>query len=394
MNTVTALNTSVPVLLLGGKENSLSVTRHLGKLGIPVRVSGPKNCWGLYSRHCTEAIHIPEGLRAPDFWTKLLLGNDGRLNGHILWALSDDAIEFVNANRDRLKPRYKLDDSNPDLQRAFLDKIRTLELAAAAGVDGPKYWRVETEEQLAGMMAQATFPVMVKGIESHKFTRVFKRKLFIIDESRDELASRIRDCWDLGVGVFVVEMIPGPDSLLSSYYTFRKADGGRLFDFTKSVIRRWPVNRGNACYHRTGWYPETAEAGIRFFDSAGLRGLGNIEFKRDPRDGKLKIIEVNARFTAAQELVRRAGVPIDLVIYCHLTNQPIPEAKQSAKEFRLWYPLRDFLAYLELRKRGELSFFAWLKSVATTRHVSPLFSLSDPLPVLGAALALVHRVFT
>jgi predicted ATP-grasp superfamily ATP-dependent carboligase len=153
------------------------------------------------------------------------------------------------------------------------------------------------------------------------------------------------------------------------------------------------VNRGNACYHRTGWQPETAEAGIRFFESTGLLGLGNIEFKRDPRDGKLKIIEVNARFTAAQELVRRAGVPIDLAVYCHLTRQPLPPLRQSNKELRLWYPFRDFLAFLELRSRGELSLFSWLRSVATTRNVSPLLSLADPLPVLGAAFALVHRLF-
>ena len=178
---------------------------------------------------------------------------------------------------------------------------------------------------------------------------------------------------------------------LTSYYTYRAPDGGKLFEFTKSIIRRWPVNRGNACYHRTGWLPETAAAGVKFFDAVGLKGLGNIEFKSDPRDGKLKIIEVNARFTAAQELVRRAGLPIDLIIYCHLTGQPIPAFRLTPKELRLWYPLRDFLGFLELRKRGELSFWGWLKSVTTTAHVFPLVSLSDPLPVLGAGLAILQR---
>ncbi len=101
---------------------------------------------------------------------------------------------------------------------------------------------------------------------------------------------------------------------------------------------------------------------------------------------------MNARFTAAQELVRRAGVPIDLMIYCHLTKQPVPVPQETHRELRLWYPLRDFLSYLDLRRRGELSLWGWLKSVATTRHVFPLMSLSDPLPVAAAAFAILHKL--
>ena len=388
------LDKSTPVLLLGGKENALSITRHLGGLGIKVRVSGPSNCWALHSRFCAEAMPVPRGQRQQDYWHALLLGNDGRLNGHIVWALSDDAIEFVNSNRETLAARYILDESDVSLQRDFLDKMKTLELAAQAGVDAPRYWRIGGGNDVESLRGQITFPAMVKPIQSHKFTRVFGQKLFIVDNSFDELVAQARKAQDHGIAIFVVEMIPGPDALLSSYYTYCTRDGRRLLDFTKSVIRRWPVNRGNACYHKTGWLPETAAAGRKFFEGAGLLGLGNIEFKRDLRDGKLKVIEVNARFTAAQELLRRAGVPIDLIIYCHLTGQEAPMSKHTEKELRLWYPVRDFLGFIELWKRGELSFWGWLKSVARPGHVFPLASLTDPLPMFGAGLALAQRIFS
>ena len=386
------MNVTTPVLLLGGKENALSIARHLGRLGVEVRVSGATNCWALYSRFCVEAFHTPRGEAQQDYWLKLLLGNDGRLNGHIVWALSDEAIEFINANRDELAGRYILDDCDANLQRAFLDKRETLGLAEQAGVDAPRHWQVENDADLAAMRETVAFPVAVKPIQSHKFTRVFGKKLFIVENSLADLEAHVRQAWDHGIEVFVTEMIPGPDSALSSYYTYRTADGRRLFDFTKSVIRRWPVNRGNACYHKTGWLPETAAAGRKFFDAMGLRGLGNIEFKRDPRDGKLKVIEVNARFTAAQELLRRAGHPIDLMIYCHLTNQPVPLPKPAQKTLYLWYPLRDFLGFLELRRRGELGFGGWLKSVAKVGHVFPLVSLVDPVPMFGAAFAIAQRL--
>jgi D-aspartate ligase len=386
------LDVKTPVLLLGGKENALSVTRHLGRLGVPVRASGPRNCWALHSRFCAEALPVPNSMKQQEYWESLLLGNDGRLNGHIIWAMSDDAIEFLNRNRPRLAARYVLDDCDTDLQRQFLDKMKTLELARQAGVAAPQHWKVQNEADLAALRGQIKFPAVVKPIQSHAFTKVFGKKLFIVEDSFDELAALVRKAWAHRLDIFIAEMVPGPDSLLSSYYTYRTQDGSHLFDFTKSVIRRWPVNRGNACYHKTGWLPETAEAGAKFFDSVGLRGLGNIEFKRDTRDGKLKVIEVNARFTAAQELVRRSGIPIDLIIYCRLTKQPLPAFTRSDKELRMWYPLRDFLGFAELWRRGELSLLGWIKSVATTCHVFPLFSLSDPLPVVGAVVALAQRL--
>jgi D-aspartate ligase len=386
------LDAKTPVLILGGKENALSVTRHLGRLGITMRVSGPKSCWGLYSRYCTQAIPVPKGETQISFWKRLLLGNDRKLDGHIVLAMSDDAIEFVNTNRSSLRMRYLLDDSDAGLQRDFLDKLRTLELAEAAGVDAPRHWTLANEKDLAAIRGTVIFPVLVKPMQSHKFSKVFRQKLFVIKDSFDELCDKVKLAWQHGIDVFAVEMIPGPDSQLSSYYTYRLGNGTKLFQFTKSIIRRWPVNRGNACYHKTGWLPETAVAGEKFFDAVGLLGLGNIEFKRDPRDGKLKVIEVNARFTAAQELVRRAGVPIDLMIYCHLTRQQVPAATQGTKELRYWYPLRDFLAFLELRKRGELGLLGWLKSIATTAHVFPLVSLTDPMPMLGAGRAILQRL--
>lgn len=383
---------STPVLLLGGKENALSVTRHLGRLGVRVAVSGPQSCWALWSRYCAEAVPVPKGKKQQEFWGELLLGNSGRFNGHVVLAMSDDAIEFLNANRSRLTARYILDDADRALQRAFLDKIATLEIARAAGLDTPSFWKVETEEQLAALEGAVTFPVMVKPIQSHSFIKAFKAKLFIVESGMDELKTQVRRAWAKNVGVFVVEMIPGPDSELSSYYTYRTEEGRRLFDFTKSIIRRWPVNRGNACYHKTGWLPETAAAGIRIFEHAGLRGLGNIEFKRDRRDGKLKVIEVNARFTAAQELIRRAGYPIDLLVYCHLTKQPLPEIRPAQHELRLWYPVRDFLGFVELWRRGELSLWGWLRSITAVAPVLPLASLADPLPAYGALTAVAQRL--
>jgi predicted ATP-grasp superfamily ATP-dependent carboligase len=387
------IDTSTPVLVLGGKENSLSLVRHLGRCGITVRASGPSNCWGMYSRYCQESFPIPRGQSASLFWKNLLLSHDEeRLHYHIIFACSDEAIEFIAEHRTELEQRYLLDEAVPELQRALLDKKRTLELANAVGVCTPKFWMIKNDQDVEKIYGKAMFPLMVKPVHSHKFTRVFGRKLFIIEKDFDELVEKVRLAHEHNLEVMIVEMIPGPDDLLCSYYTYVDKNGNNLFHYTKRILRRFPVNRGNACYHITEWLPDTAELGRKFFDGIEFRGMGNIEFKRDTRDGKLKVIEVNARFTAAQELIVRSGAPIDLILYCHLTGQSLPEFKDYEQFLRYWYPFWDFMAFLDLWKHGELSFSGWVKSVLPYQHVLPNWNLWDPMPFFGAVAVNLQRL--
>jgi predicted ATP-grasp superfamily ATP-dependent carboligase len=227
---------------------------------------------------------------------------------------------------------------------------------------------------------------MVKPIHSHKFNRVFGRKLFIVESGFDEVAEKIRLSHEHGVEVMVVEMIPGPDNLLVSYNTYIDSAGNSLYHFTKRVIRRFPVNRGGACYHITEWLPEVAELGRKFFKGIGFKGIGNVEFKRDLRDGRLKIIESNARFVAAHELFVRSGAPCDLLVYCHLTKQPLPDLRNYKQFMRMWYPAQDFCAYCQLQARGELSFGGWLGSIMHPQ-VYPVLSLSDPKPAITVLIS-------
>jgi predicted ATP-grasp superfamily ATP-dependent carboligase len=336
---------------------------------------------------------MPRGEEPGQFWHSLLLAPDRHdLDGHILFPCTDEALEFIGQHREELQRRYIIENTVPALQRDALDKKRTLELARSVGVPAPGFWSIEKVEDLDAIRDQVRFPVMVKPIHSHKFQRVFHSKLFIVEDGFEELAAKVRLAREKGIEVMVVEMIPGADDLLSSYYTYIDDAGRKLFHYTKRVLRRYPVNRGMGCYHITEWLPETADLGQKFFDGIGWRALACIEFKRDTRDGELKVIEVNSRFTAAHELVVRSGAPIDLIVYCALTGQPGPRYDDYDQHLRLWHPVRDFQAFRELNRRGELSFLGWLKSVLFHRKVLPFWSMSDPLPSLAVARWWLARV--
>ena len=167
----------------------------------------------------------------------------------------------------------------------------------------------------------------------------------------------------------VTEMIPGPDHLQSSYFTYMTKNGEELFEYTHNIIRRYPKNSGGGGLHIAKWMPETAKMGKQFFKGIGYQGMGHIEFKQDLRDGKLKIIECNPRFSAAQATVVNSGVDMAYLIYCHLASIETPPFKGYTNGARRWSVMQDCFAYLELRRLGEITFFDWVKSIIGTPFV-------------------------
>ncbi len=375
-------STTPPVLILDGSHNALSITRSLGRRGIPVYNSLEAHKHALFSRYCTQSFPFSNRETVQEFWQELLFSQRGEhLHGSVIFPCGDDGIEFVAHHRQVLKQHFILDDSVPDIQLAMLDKKKTLLMARSLNVPIPNFWEIENLDDLEEIASEIRFPAIIKPIHSHLFQKLVASKKYFHADNFDELRTSLQNAFDLNLQVMICELVPGPDDLLGSYYTYLDAEGHPLFHFTKKVLRRYPKNEGLGSYHRTDWDEEIAELGLRFFQGINFRGLGNIEFKRDLRDGQLKVIEVNPRFTAAQELLVQAGMDAAVIIYNHLVGLPVPKITSYNQNLRFWFPVRDFYAYLELHEKHEITFWEWIKSLMH-RQVLPYFQWSDPLPTI------------
>jgi predicted ATP-grasp superfamily ATP-dependent carboligase len=365
--------------------NALSVARCLGRAGVKVYAINEPDSHVRWSRHCHECISFPWSHDAAGQWARFLLGPESdHLRGAVLLATCDDAIELIIRHRDELSRKFLLDQSNPEAQAQMLDKLTTYQQARAGGVPMPGFWTAERPEALLELRKDLVFPLIIKPLLSHVFKPRFGKK-YVLCRDFDELEAVYQKIADTGIATMLVEHIPGPDDRLCSYYTYLDEQSQPLFDFTKRIIRRFPVGEGTGCYHVTDWNPEVREVSLRLFQHVKLRGLANAEFKRDDRDGKLKLIECNARFTAANCLVAASGLNLPVFVYNRLVGLPAPATDRYRRGKRLWYPYDDYLAYRELRRRGEMSLWGWLKSLCH-RKMLPFFAWSDPVPSLAAGL--------
>lgn len=375
------LNTDTAVLILGGRENALAIVRSLSKKGITVNISAAQNAHSLRSKYGALKFPVPSTSTQADYWEALLITKRNKyLSNNIIFACNDDAIEFLYQHREKLKEHYILDDFNTKLHRQLLDKKSTLNLAKKVGIGIPAFWEVKSIDDIHALEKSFIYPVILKPTYSHHFQRAFQGKKFLDAQNFDELVIQSKHIFAKNIEFMICEKIPGPDSLLSSYYTYHTADHTPLFHFTKRIIRRFPMNHGGAVYHQAKWLPKTAELGQRFFQSINFTGNGNIEFKKDPRDGQYKIIETNTRFTAGHPLLVANNMDIALSIYCHLSQQTIPTLQQRNSLY-YWYPVQDYMAYKELRLKGLINLTQWIKSLQTSK-VCPFFMWDDPMPAL------------
>ena len=372
-----------PVILLGGTANALSVAWTLRRRGISVHALASPTAPIRYSRY-SRWIPVCGNGDPQRTWIDWLMGDGGApFEGAVLLPCGDDGVELTARNRTRLATRFRLIEGNDEILLAMLDKGSTYALAARLGVPAPAACPARTLAEALAAADRVGYPFALKPRYSHRLQRFFNTKLFVIT-SREQLCSVFEQVQAHGLEVLVTEIIPGGDDRLCSYYTYLDDRLEPLFHFTKRKLRQHPNGFGTGSYHISDWNPEVANLGLRFFRGVGLSGFGNVEFKRDPRDNELKLIECNPRFTLLHEMVQICGIDLSLLVYNRLTDQPLPTVGEYRRGVRFLLVCDDFYAFRDAHRRGELSWTQWLRSLLHRQHFL-YFRWSDPWPAMVLA---------
>jgi predicted ATP-grasp superfamily ATP-dependent carboligase len=281
---------------------------------------------------------------------------------------------------------------------AMLDKAETSNIADKIGIPAPKTWCINSEGEIEGIMSSLPYPCALKPRFSHEYKgRNFLKKLFIV-KNQDELLSEFKSLLELGKkynfrsDLIVTELIPGVgENQFQSYYSYLDENGIPLMQFTKRKLRQYPIYSGYGTYQTIGdWNPQVAELGLKFMQGAGYLGLGAVEFKLDPRDGILKLMECNTRLTNATELIIRSGFDIALFVYNRLVGRELPPYENYRKGATLIRPVRDFLSFWEAHRKNKVTWKSYLKSIAR-KHCYEVFSWKDPLPWLLMGFRYIKR---
>jgi len=377
-----------PAVLLGGAVNAVSAARSLGSRGIRVRSLAESQALQpvRWSRFISEHVMFPGG-NLHTWWRDWL---ERRSDGSVVLPTSDHGLEFIARNRSFLESLgYRPVEANDDLVLALLDKGQTYRVAMDAGVEAPKAVRIQGVQDLTSH--KIGYPCAIKPVEAHRAPPGFRDRKVVVAHDQPALEAAVRAMCGSGASVVVTEVVPGADDAFCSYYTYL-VGGDPLFHYTKRKLRQHPIHFGDGSYHVGEDISEAREIGLRLFRAAGLVGLGNVEFKRDARDGRLKLIECNLRLTAADPMIRAGGLDLTQLLYDRACGRQDFQLGPLRQGVRQWDPSRDVRAFVQYRRAGEITTTAWVWSILG-RACLPLFSLSDPGPSMANAFAAPQRLF-
>ncbi len=205
----------------------------------------------------------------------------------------------------------------------------------------------------------------------------------------------------------VQEVIPGPESNIYLFAGYFDHTGEPVQTFTARKLRQYRPGFGSASLAISETDPKVLELSVKFLRSIRFKGICGMEFKIDPRDGRMKVIEINPRPCLWFNLTHSAGKRIVETAYLDFIGEKFPpEATQ--KDGILWrHTLKDiysklFYAYnkggkfvLPSPKISEkISMSDFHKSWAIFDRNDPLPALTLPIRYMIKALTrLFHRLF-
>lgn len=380
--------TNVGALVVGGDHPGLGVARSLRRRGIPVYIIDDQFCISSFSRYASRVIKVDNLLDERKAVAAVLeAGRRFDLRDWVLFPTRDETVAAFSRYRDELAEFFRVTTGEWSSIEWAWDKKKTYELAETLGIPVPQTFNVRDSAELATL--DGRLPLAIKPAIKENFFYSTGAKAW-----RADTPEELRHFYEKATRqikpeeVLIQEIIPGDGREQFSYCAFFQ-NGVPYSTLTARRARQHPREFGRASsYVVTVDLPAIEELSERFLKAINYHGLVEIEFKRDPRDGKYKLLDVNARTWGFHWIGSGAGVDFPYLAFAdQMGLESVPtRARAGIGWVRI---LTDVPTALSDMAHGCLSIGEYLRSLCTAR-VDAVFSWRDPLPFLVEVLLLPY----
>ncbi len=328
---------SVPALLFKVGQypihhGGVGAIRTLGRVGVPVYAVTEDAATPAAASRYLEGYFVFSTTGAEDEEELVAgLASIGRRVGRrsVLACTDDEAAVLVAAHASELVEWFITPGVAAALPGRLASKRGVFELCRELGTPTPDAQFPVTLGELEEFAARATFPVVVKNLEA--FTRMRQPVVgasTIVASPEDLLA--LASSWPEPFSAIVQECIPdevGEDWIFQAYFD---ADSAPLVAFTGVKLRSWPVSAGVTTCGRVVENPRLAAQAIDFCRRVGYRGIVDLDWRLDRRDGEYKLLDFNPRIGAQFRLFETdAGINVVRAMHLDLTGRDVPRGRQA-----------------------------------------------------------------
>ena len=386
------LKNSRGAIVIGDHVQALGVIRSLGKRGIPAYLLHDKNlCIGRFSRYTKRYMKTPDASNESGFIDLMIkLAKNEQIRDWILMPTNDAWVYVLSKHKETLEEYYNVSTPSWDIVKFAYNKKLTYQIAEKNDIPIPKTFYPENLDALQERLSGITFPVIIKPAIVGHFYKKTKTKVFKAN-TKDELiqayikASHVIDPSE----IMVQEVIPGGPDLLYSFCSFFK-NGEVMGMCIGRRSRQRPMDFGSAStFVESVYVPELIELGTNLLKAMNYYGLSEVEFKKDVRDGKFKLLEINARTWLWHSLAIRCGVDFPYLLYKDMNGEAVTPVTNFRENVKFIHIYTDLGVVIKEILKGNMKLRDYASSLKGEK-VFAVLSLDDPLPFVAETLMLLY----
>ena len=382
------------VILRSGRHGGLGVARSLGRLGVRVYAAdSDPAALHFYSKYCHDSFVWDFDNLVPEQSVANLI-RIGRQIGRnaVIIPITDAAAMLVAGYASELAHHFVFPHLPVDLARSLCNKKAMYLLAGSLGIPTPRTSFPASRRHAAEFADEAAFPLIMKIIDDAKVKNQAARMKVIV-RTKTELLEHYDQMEDPEYpNLLLQEYIAGGEDTSWMFNGYFDENSRCLFGLTGRKLRQHRPYAGITSLGVCERNAMVAETTKRFMAAIGYRGILDIGYRFDARDGLYKVFDVNPRLGCTFRLfVSQNGMDVARAMYLHLTGQPVDAGEPPAGRKWMVEDL-DFASSLYYWREGTLSLGDWLASFKGLQE-SAFFSNDDLRPALRVCMNDFRRLF-
>ena len=388
-------DTSLPVLVLQMQHHgALGAMRSLGRLGVRMYGVHPmRRPVASFSKYCRDVFALDLDRTPPDQCVDCLREIARGIGSMpLLMPTNDESALFVARNASHLQDHFLFAANPIHVVWSLYNKKAMYLLAKRLSIPTPDTVFPESRKDVLEFCERAQFPVMLKASDNIRTARQVGRKM-VIARSKDELLGQYHAMEDgSNPSLMIQEYIPGGDDSVWMLNGYFDEHAECLFSITAKKIHQTPVYTGMTALGICLPNPAIESATRTLVRSVGYKGILDIGYRYDARDGQYKLLDANPRLGATFRLfVGRNGMDVARAQYLHFTGQPVPVS--SICTGRKWIlEDADLVSCIQYYRDGVLSLQEWLGSYRGLKECA-WYAPDDIMPFLRMCSSFFMRVF-
>ena len=379
----------VGVVIIGGQFQGLGLLRSLGRQNVPTYLLDEEPCIARFSRYTDRYSKCPD-VREESLFLEFMidLALKENLKGWIVYPNDDETVRLLAKHKEKLEEYYRIATPPWDIVKFAYDKMLTYKLAKKCGIAIPNTYYPTSIEELEQLDIE--FPAIIKPSIKMPFYKRTKKKAILIKNRRELVREYTKATMliDSSQTIMLQELIPGGAQNLFSVGSLSK-NGELLVKVTVQRPRQHPMDFGHSTtFTQTVHIPELEEMAKTILEAMGYYGLSEVEFMFDPKDGKYKLLEINARAWGWHTIAIAAGLDMPYLSYLDILGEKVKQGG-CANGVKWLHMVTDIPIVLMELLKGKMRFAEYLDSLKGRKQFA-VFSLEDPIPFIAELVMLPY----